>query len=228
LPGVLSQLSELTGDNRALPECLSSWRTQASEKRSQELEALFNAYGSDKARHGYHHVYAPILKNPSDVKRILEVGLGTNNVDVVSHMGVEGQPGASLRALRDYCPKAQLYGADVDDRILFDDERITTHHVDQRDSNSLDNLAEQLPDGFDLVIDDGLHTPDANIGTLLLGLRLVKPGGWVIIEDIKPSAEKIWQVVAQLLPQDCQPHLVHCNYALLFAVQRKPAQALEN
>lgn len=200
---MLSQLAKFTGGDLGKPESLATWGIRAGEKRCAQLGALFNAYGSDKTRHGYHYVYAAILQRSSDQKLILEVGLGTNNVDVVSHMGANGQPGASLRSFRDYCPRAQLYGADVDDGILFEDEQIKTYHVDQRDDGSIDRLVESLPGGFDLVIDNGLHTPDSNIRTLMLGLRLLKPGGWVVVEDIKPSAENIWQVVAKLLPQDC-------------------------
>lgn len=108
LPRVLSQLAKFTGGDLGKPESLATWGIRAGEKRSAQLGALFNAYGSDKTRHGYHYVYAAILQRSSNQKLILEVGLGTNNVDVVSHMGANGQPGASLRAFRDYCPSAQL------------------------------------------------------------------------------------------------------------------------
>ena len=33
-----------------------------------------------------------------DIENILEIGIGTNNEDTVSHMSVKGKPGASLRA----------------------------------------------------------------------------------------------------------------------------------
>jgi hypothetical protein len=37
---------------------------------------------------------------------------------------------------------------------------------------------------FDLIIDDGLHALGANANTLLFALRSVRPGGFVVIEDV--------------------------------------------
>jgi hypothetical protein len=64
---------------------------------------------------------------------LLEIGLGTNNTDVVSNMGSEGVPDASLRAFRDYLPNARIYGAGIDKRILFEESRIKTYFADQTD-----------------------------------------------------------------------------------------------
>ena len=74
---------------------------------SDELKNLFNLYGSDKANsHDYHIVYANILKNRDKIEKVVEIGLGTNNVNVLSNMGMFGKPGASRRAFRDYLPNA--------------------------------------------------------------------------------------------------------------------------
>jgi hypothetical protein len=104
--------------------------------------------------------------------RLLEIGLGTNNPDVVSTMGASGKPGASLRAFRDFLPNARVFGADIDGRILFEEERILTYYVDQTRSISFDELADKLGnEGFDLVIDDGLHSPNANIATMIFARK---------------------------------------------------------
>ena len=71
---------------------------------------------------------------------ILEIGLGTNNVDVVSNMGRDGIPGASLRAFRDYLINSKIYGADIDKSILFSEERIETYFVDQTNDTSFENF----------------------------------------------------------------------------------------
>lgn len=91
--------------------------TQASSNGAAELAALFNQYGSDNsAQHDYHLVYAPLLgSRRSDPLRLFEIGLGTNNSDVVSTMGPSGKPGASLRAFRDFCQNAQVLGATLID-----------------------------------------------------------------------------------------------------------------
>ena len=89
---------------------------------SEELAALFNKYGSDKSgTHNYHLIYASILNRNAPLN-IFEVGLGTNNPRVPSNMGENGRPGAAERALRDWAPKANIYGADIDRDILFTEE----------------------------------------------------------------------------------------------------------
>ncbi|MDB9839765.1 hypothetical protein OAC57_05685 [Planktomarina temperata] len=71
------------------------------------------------------------MREMREPRKIFEIGLGTNNVDIVSAMGTEGKPGASPRAFRDFWPEAQLIGADFDARILFSEDRIETYFVDQ-------------------------------------------------------------------------------------------------
>lgn len=186
------------------------------------LKVLLDKYGSDKANlHNYHHLYGLALRDSTGVKNILEIGLGTNNTDVVSNMGREGKPGASLRAFRDFCPNALVFGADIDERILFEEDRIQTFYVDQTDPKSFDVLLDNLPGDFDLIIDDGLHSPHANITSLEFGLKKVKKNGWVVIEDIYRDAISIWQVVAALLPKETyESHLFDAEGGLVFAVKR--------
>ena len=46
-------------------------------------------------------------------------------------MGEKYNPGSSLRALRDYFPNANIFGADIDKNIVNDQNRIKTFYVDQ-------------------------------------------------------------------------------------------------
>lgn len=186
------------------------------------LGGMFNHYRSDKAKvHNYHLIYGPMLGHPENVNRILEIGLGTNNDDVVSTMGSLGAPGASLRAFRDYCLNAEIFGADIDTRILFQEDRISTYHVDQLSPASLADLGQKLPNEFDLIIDDGLHSPDANINTLSFATRLIRKGGWIVIEDICLDAVPVWQCVAALLSgRGWRPLLFKASGGIVFAVQK--------
>jgi hypothetical protein len=197
--------------------------TQANSNGPAELAALFTQYGSDKSSpHDYHLMYASLLgSRRSDPLRLLEIGLGTNNPDIISTMGLPGKPGASLRAFRDFCPNAQVFGADIDRRILFDEDRIRTYYVDQTSLDSFDELYAHLSDGmFDLVIDDGLHSPHANIATMLFALKILRPSGFFIVEDILSGSIPIWQVLAALLPANYSPKLVQAKRALLFMIQK--------
>lgn len=186
-----------------------------------ELKKILDAHKSDKARkHNYHHLYGTVLKDRSAVTAILEIGLGTNNTDVVSNMGKEGVPGASLRAFREFFPHATIYGADIDTRILFTEERIKTFFIDQTNPASCEELARQIPEELDLIIDDGLHSIDANIAILNMGLPKIKKGGWIIIEDIAHNTLPFWQVVTALLPHTHTATIYQANDALMFAVTR--------
>lgn len=224
-PGLLVQLMDSTGHRPLVAISPDDFcRTFGGEATVGELGALFGMHGSDKStRHDYHPVYAGVLADLGSASGILEVGLGTNHTDVPSNMGPLGRPGASLRAFRDFLPECRIYGADIDARILFEEERIATFQVDQTDQGSLDTLAGQLPPSLDLVIDDGLHSPNANLGVLLLGLAKVRPGGWVVIEDIPRAALPIWRVAELILRDGHDCHLIESRAAFLFCVRRQHA-----
>jgi hypothetical protein len=187
---------------------------------AERLEYLFDQFGSDKARSHYHLLYGSILADPDGVTDLFEVGLGTNNPHVVSHMGREWRPGASLRAFREYLPKAAIYGADIDKDILFQEKRIKTFFVDQTLPKSFEALSTSIPAEFDLIIDDGLHAPDANIATLTFGLGKLKVDGWLVVEDIKSRMLPVWQVISTLLPSQYESHIIDGRWDLLFAVRR--------
>jgi hypothetical protein len=174
----------------------------AQSANTEELRALFQKYGSDKSTgHNYHLLYAWLLSSRRNGDfSMLEIGLGTNNIDVPSNMGLEGKPGASLRSFRDWAPRGKIFGADVDKRVLFAEERIETFYVDQTKPEVLGELAARFaPGSFDMIIDDGLHSSEANLNTLLFALPLIKSDGALVIEDIGFSDLPYWQIVFGLL-----------------------------
>jgi hypothetical protein len=217
----LCQLLDAIGRPRLSPTPLEAACTSAEGRAAAEaLRPLFTRFGSDKSTgRNYHHLYGEILKSRDDVDCVLEIGLGTNNLDVASNMGAEGQPGASLRAFREFLPNAAIVGADIDRRVLFQEHRIRTYFVDQTDPASLASLGRNLPEAIDLIIDDGLHAPNANLAVLTFGLGKLREHGWLVIEDIPERAIPFWQVVAALLPQQFACHLLRAEGALVFAVQ---------
>ncbi len=181
----------------------------ASKISSEKLKLLFNKYGSDKSiHHEYHYIYGSLFKNAETVTSILEIGLGTNNISIPSSMGKDGKPGASLRAFRDYFINANVYGADIDKQILFQEDRIRTFYVDQTDTSTFEELGKSIEDSFDLIIDDGLHSPNANLAVLIFGLKKLKPNGWLVIEDIRDKSVPVWLIIAALLPANYQPSLI--------------------
>lgn len=219
---LLADLSAISGRRPPQLELVTEFPTSEKAREAvKEIEKVLEQHGSDKVGHGYHYIYGALLSDRETVKSIFEIGLGTNNADVVSTMGPEGTPGASLRAFREFCPNARIYGADIDKRILFSEERINTFFVDQTDFSTLQRLNALLPTDLDLVIDDGLHSPNANIASLIFGLSAVKVGGWVVIEDIAIEARRLWELVAASLPSEgYRSHLLRAKKTLVFAVER--------
>lgn len=189
---------------------------------AEPLKEIFTRHGSDKATyHSYYILYDYILARRGVIERVFEIGLGTNNTDVVSNMGAGGRPGASLRAFREHLPNARIYGADLDRRILFTEDRIETFPVDQTDDASFEVLGRSLPSGFDLMIDDGLHSPNANLKSLRFFLPRLKVGGWAVVEDIGPAAVPLWQIVASMLPATFEAFVLNNkSTASMFAVRR--------
>lgn len=153
----------------------------------EKLAQLFVQYGSDKATtHDYHQVYYSLLKDKRmESINVFEIGLGTNNIDVLSNMGRNGKPGASLRAFRDFLPQARVYGADIDTRVLFTEDRIETFFIDQVKVDVLNEVKSHLQhEKFDLIIDDGLHNSEANLNTIAFALDLLSDRGVLAVEDI--------------------------------------------
>jgi hypothetical protein len=157
---------------------------------------VMTKYGSDKGRaHNYTTAYSALFKGRYDGPlRILELGLGTNNPGVPSNMGEFGIPGASLRGWREIFPHALVYGADIDRGILFQEDRIKTFYCDQLDRSSMRELwsCQELRGGVDVIIDDGLHTFEANVSFLEESLDHLRPGGIYICEDIVWDCAEQW------------------------------------
>ena len=202
---LMPKLSALA--RRGQPRLRHCTYNQFNATGTMELKSLFDHYGSDKGfdTHALHHAYAHIIERLGGRHaplRVLEVGLGSRNQAVVSAMAQHNAPpGASVRSFRDFLPNAMVFGADVDEGALFNETRLRTAQVDQLERSSLDALYATFgSERFDLIIDDGLHAPGANLNMLHFALDgHLRPGGWVVIEDIAWTATHLWAVVDRLL-----------------------------
>ena len=168
--------------------------------KSNILSELCEKYGSDKGfiniditnkpynwhPHTYSTYYHSIFNlSRQNIKYVFECGLGTNNPNFKSNMTENGIPGASLRVWRDYFFNAQIYGGDIDKEILFEEVRIKTFYVDQLDSSSIKSMWETIEvEDFDIIIDDGLHEPEANYNFFINSFHKLKKNGVFVIEDI--------------------------------------------
>ena len=224
-PDALHTLAKFTP---AVPYTTSD-EFHAQLERSEQLEEFaeaFSRHGSDKSSgHDYHKIYATLFPEPHLVRNVLEIGLGTFNSDVVSNMGANGKPGASLRAFRELFRRANIYGCDVDRRVLFEEPRIRTFFVDQHEPQTFLDLGQQIavlePDGFDLMIDDGLHAPTANLHALAFFIEKLAVGGYCVVEDIGHMALPVWQTVGALLRGIMESTIVRCRSSFAFVGRKR-------
>ena len=157
------------------------------------LCALMEKLGSDKGnasgrgRHDYTTYYSALFARVrNEPLRIFEMGIGTNDVTIPSNMGAAGRPGASLRAWRTYFPRARVFGADIDKKILFKEDRIETFFCDMTQPEVIAAMWKEpaLSDPFDFMVDDGLHVFEAQVTLLEHSLHKLAKGGVYVVEDV--------------------------------------------
>jgi hypothetical protein len=164
------------------------------EKKSTPLCEIMGRCGSDKGSidiekswHNYTTFYYSIFKDLREKElRIFELGLGTNNPNIPSNMGPNGVPGASHYGWSEFFPNSHIFGADIDTNILFNTEKIKTFYCDQTNPYIIKKMWDEpeLQDNFDIIIEDGLHTFNANVCFYENSIHKLKQNGFFIIEDI--------------------------------------------
>jgi hypothetical protein len=159
-----------------------------------ELCDLFYKYKSDKCPnifHTYSPIYYDIFKEyKNDYKFILEIGVGTNEI-MKPISGSEYQIGSSLKSWRDFFPNSMVFGLDIDNRVLFEEDRIKCFFTDQSKEESLENTISNINSyigkniEYDFIIDDGSHVVEHMILTFNTLKKYLRTGGIYVIEDIK-------------------------------------------
>ena len=161
-------------------------------------EAMFR-HGSDKAQshHNYAAFYNVLFQQfKSKTPIIFEMGIGTNNPDLPSTMGINGKPGASLWAWSDYFPGSEIFAADIDLNILFSADNIKCFQCDQTSVESIKNLWQNTVlknTQFEILIDDGLHEFQAGVTLFENSFSKVKSKGYYIVEDVGVDTIPKWQ-----------------------------------
>ena len=175
------------------------------------LEELASEHRTDKNRddHGYVQLYSMILDLMREqVRNVTEIGVAS---------------GASLPVWSSYFPHAQIWGIDIK---LTSKATLTTESLKRVRLISASQLDPAVPAKFDLakesmdvIIDDGLHEPAANIQTCLIYWPLLRPGGFYFIEDIAVGANseghysKLKNATRQRLDPDDPPGFAKIAHA---------------
>lgn len=143
-------------------------------------------YGTDKCpqiSHPYTPFYYELLRGRrKSIKKVLEIGIGS--AEYMHRNPKHYVTGASLRMWRDFFPNAQIYGADIDPKMLFKDKRIDTFLCDERNADDIAKLISITGRDIDLFIDDGLHNKGSQIFLCKTVLPLLKKKVLYIIEDV--------------------------------------------
>jgi hypothetical protein len=178
------------------------------DKTSYELESrlryLFEYFGSDKStRHSYHKVYAPILNeilNKGTDPSILEIGLGSQEMIYTSHMTGNYQPKAGINTFKTIIGSGKFFGADIDRKLLTNENEF---FIDMLDKESIILFKQNFDLGsLDLILEDGLHQPRANLLALFLILDLMAVGGYYVIEDIDISWKPLFNFCSHFIPKN--------------------------
>ena len=172
------------------------------ERESTLLCEIMGRNQSDKGKkdiinswHNYTTFYYSIFKDIREKQlRVFELGLGTNNVNIPSNMGESGRPGASLYGWSEFFPNSHIFGADIDNNILFNTNKINTFFCDQTNPEIIRKMWNEplLNKNFDIIIEDGLHTFNANVCFFENSIHKLKSKGFFIIEDILHSEKHLF------------------------------------
>ena len=171
------------------------------DRKETLLAKLCDKYGSDKGSerigrnvypwpaHTYTNYYARLFNSSRFyIQRVFECGIGTRQPNIPANMGVNGMPGASLRVWQEYFPAADIYGADIDSSVLFQEGRIRTFYVDQTSPASIEAMWNNIDKcDFDIIIDDGLHEFEAGICLFENSISKLRETGLYVIEDVIQS-----------------------------------------
>jgi hypothetical protein len=143
--------------------------------RDGPLKDIFTKFPCTKQTHNYLPIYemyfGPVRH---DVRKVLEIG-------------VEG--GNSLRMWREYFPNAEIYGFDINEACRSHEaDRIKIVIGDQGKPKDY----QDLPDGFDIIIDDGSHIHAHQVMAFRhLFVPKMNQRGIYVCEDIVKSPQTI-------------------------------------
>jgi len=104
--------------------------------------------------------------------------------------------GASCRAWKDYFPKANIFGVDLEYKPQYNEDRIFMIAADQSKPEDLKRLAEVQ---HDIIVDDASHRSIDQIESFKALFPSMKAGGMYVIEDILCAYDERWNREANVI-----------------------------
>jgi hypothetical protein len=137
-----------------------------------ELTNIGKKYNTDKSTyHGFTDFYEKYFHELKDLDNdILEIGIYN---------------GSSLKMLKEYFSKSNIYGIDIYDKLSYNEDRIETFICDQIDIEKINNIFYNK--SFNVIIDDGGHTMSQQQISFKNLIHKLNKNGFYIIEDLHTS-----------------------------------------
>ena len=168
---------------------------------SQLIDLVDNTRTDKNTCHSYLPVYQKLFESKKyDNNSILEIGIGA-----------PGKNGGSIKLWRDYFENSIIYGLDIYDISVINEEIINKERIklytsiDAYDTTFIENTFINNNIKFDILIDDGPHTLDSMIFFVKHYLPLLKEDGILVIEDI-PDINWI-QILTENTPEDFRQYI---------------------
>jgi hypothetical protein len=185
-----------------------------------ELMRLFNSAGSDKGSevywgegvpHMYALTYEPLLAPLRHQSfNLLEIGL-----DTASQGTGDPDDAPSLRAWREFFPRAALFGYDINDFGFFTQRDTRTYQGDQASPEHLRGFLEATGHPrFAVVVDDGSHVPSHQQVALAHLFEHVEPSGVYVIEDLSWQPYDEAPTTAEVLRRFIRDHRIESPFIL--------------
>ena len=180
---------------------------------------------SDKnSSHSYLDLYQNLLESRKETAtNVLEIGIGN----------LYKCNGGSIKMWYNYFTNATVHALDVNDIDFFCDDikdvdRIKLYtSIDAYNEFNFNNFFFYQDIRFDMVLDDGPHSLESMITFIKLYLKVLKPDGVLIIEDIPDL--KWTNVLKQVVPDEDQKyvkiydlrHIKNTPDDIVFVIDRK-------
>jgi len=144
------------------------------QKGINKLTKLALKYKTNKTPqlgHSYIDFYYDMFSDKTgDVKKVLQIGLGDKEKN-------------SLYFWQDFFPEAKVYGIGNNEKYVFKRNRIQTFLCGRTNSSGLKNLIDKIGSDIDLVIDEGIRSPNDITSSFQTIMPLLKKDAIYVIEN---------------------------------------------
>ena len=153
-----------------------------TKQRLLPLQALGYKHKTDK--HDSHHTFAG-----KSYLQTYEMYLAHLRDKQINFLEIGVRDGCSHRMWSEFFSEdSRIIGLDIDPRCKeFEHKNIEVFIGSQSDPEVINDMLQKVPDGFDVIIDDGSHVNELTLKSFELLFSHLKPGGIYIIEDLACS-----------------------------------------